>query len=184
MINIKSTAITLLFIGASLGLVSFAIGIKTDDSAGSNYLDVEIVEESIFRRMNFFSLSGADEVLALEAESLRVVGQRDLYFTAPDGILYNEAGEKIAYKAREGEFKDRNQELILEGDVELESSQGDYKADRLYYNGSKEFLEARGNILANMTTEPAKDKMTISSNYMSSWLKERRSLFIGEVDGK
>lgn len=183
MINFKSTFITVLFIAGTALLVTSAVGIKKDNDAKSDLLDVEIIEESIFKNMDYFALDDGRKVIAMEADSLRVVRQRDLYFTAPDGVLYNEDGDKIAYTAKEGEFKELNKELMLEGDVVLRSESGRYEADNLYYNGSKEFLEGRGDIRANVYDENTRDTIKVSSNYMSSWLDEERSLFIGDVKG-
>lgn len=168
---------------ASLVVIVFAIGIKKDEDAAANLLDVEIVEESTFENMNYFSLSEGSKVIALNANSLRIVNQKDLFFTAPDGVLFNSEGDEVAYKASEGEFRNAHRELSLTGDVKLRSDEGTYEADRLYYNGSKSFLEARGSIKANMVDKSTRDKMKITSRYMSSWLDEERSLFVGDVKG-
>ena len=184
MINLKSAIITVSFAVGTVAMVTSAIGIKRGDDSASNLLDVEIVEESILEKMNYFSLDQGRKVVSLSADSLRIVGQRDLYFTAPDGLLYNENGDKIAYKAREGEFKNKRKELALDGDVKLSSPEGNYSAQNLYYNGSKGFLEARGNVQANVVDKTTNDQLRITSNYMNSWMKEERSLFIGDVKGK
>lgn len=184
MINKKSLLITCGFCLISLSIIFLAEGISQKENEASNLLDVEIVEESSFDKMDYFSLSEGKDVISLKAKSLRVVGQRDLYFTAPEGVLYNDDGDEIAYTAREGKFKDANKELTLEGDVNLKSEEGSYNANKLYYNGTKDFLEARGDIQANVRDKTTNDTMRIKSNYMSSWLNEERSLFIGDVSGK
>lgn len=184
MINFKSASITISFVVGTALLVSSAVGIKDFDDAASNLLDVEMVEESIFEGMDYFTLDEGRKVISMKAETLRIIGQRDLYFTSPDGTLYNDDGDEIAYTAREGEFKDLKKELFLEGDVKLTAKEGSYDANSLYYNGSKDFLEARGNIQANLVDTSTKDRLKITSNYMSSWLNEERSLFIGDVEGK
>lgn len=184
MINLKSTLTTLAFVLGTALIVSSAVGLKSDDDSESAQLDVEIVEESLFEKMNYFSLEDGVKSISVTADTLRIVNQRDLYFTAPDGVLYNEDGDEIAYQAREGEFKNSKKELILEGEVTMRSKDGTYNADGLYYNGSKSFLEARGNVKAKVVSESTKDRMNISSNYMSSWIDEGRSLFIGDVQGQ
>ncbi|MCO4754994.1 MAG: LPS export ABC transporter periplasmic protein LptC [Bacteriovoracaceae bacterium] len=183
MINPRSTIITISFVLATAIVVTSAVGLKQDDESASNLLDVEVIEESTFDRMDYFALEDANKVMALKANTLRIVNQRDLYFTLPDGLLYNESGEKIAFQAKEGKFKDLKQELFLDGEVTLNAREGNYKAKELYYNGSKAFLEARGNIEAKLVDSTTKDQLKINSNYMSSWLNEQRSLFIGEVEG-
>lgn len=184
MLNFKSTFITILFLAGSIMLVSSAVGIKTIGAGKSNLLDVEIVEESTFQDMDYYSVENGEKVLEMTAQDLRVVSQRDLYFTSPDGALYNEDGDKIAYTAREGEFKDLNKELMLKGNVDLQARKGRYQAEEIYYNGSKEFLEAKNSIQAEVYDASTKDTIKVSSNYMTSWLNEQRSLFIGDVEGE
>lgn len=183
MINLRATLTVTSFFFGTIIVATTAIGIKKGEDPASNLLDVEIIEESTFENMHYFTLNDGKEVMALDAKSLRVVNQRDLYFTAPDGLLYNKNGEKIAYTAREGEFKNVKQELVLEGDVKLTAKEGAYQANSLYYNGSKDFLEARGDIRANVVDMSTNDRLRVSSNYMNSWLNEQRSLFIGDVTG-
>lgn len=184
MINLRSTIITTSFVIATGLVVNQAVGIKPDDVSKSNFLDVEIIEESTFEKMDYFALQNGSKVIALNADTLRIVNQRDLYFTLPDGLLYNDAGEEIAFQAREGKFKNLKEELFLDGDVAFKATDGDYNAAELYYNGSKDFLEAKGRIKANLLDNSTNDTIKISSNYMSSWLNEQRSLFIGDVEGQ
>ena len=184
MVNLRSTLITTSFVVATALVVSKAVGIKEDDISASDVLDVEIIEESTFESMDYYALQNGLKTLALNASTLRIVNQSDLYFTRPDGLLYNNAGEEIAFQAKEGKFKNLKEELFLDGDVVFKASDGDYQARELYYNGSKDFLEAKGTIEAKLLDSSTKDKINISSNYMSSWINEQRSLFIGDVNGQ
>ena len=184
MVNWRSTLITLAFVFATLVVMTSAVGIKKSEDAASNFLDVEVIEESTFEKMDYFSVNDGNKVMALNANSLRVVNQRDLYFTQPDGALYNEAGNKVAYTALEGEFKDLNKELKLEGEVKLVSKEGKYFADSLNYNGSTEVLRANGDVKATVIDGSTNDTLTVNADHMISWLKQEKSLFNGDVRGK
>ncbi len=158
MINKKSFIISAGFCVGSLAVIALAVGIKADDDDAANLLDVEIVEESTFENMNYFSLNEGQKVIALNASSLRIINQEDLFFTAPDGLLYNSKGEEVSYTATEGEFKAADRELSLTGEVRLRSKDGSYNAERLYYNGSKSFLRPAETLRPILSTKAQKIK--------------------------
>lgn len=183
MYNLRLLRTCLIFIVLTIVVILLAVRLEKRTDVVST-LDRSVKDEvTSFEQMQYFSLDKGLKALELDASSLTIINNKDLRFSAPDGTLHTSKGEQIDYKADQGRFLDHKRQLFLEGDVAFAHPEGEYFAQQFYYNKDKEFLEGKGEVRARFSDPDTEDIIAVTSNYMSSWLQERRSTFIGDVKG-
>lgn len=183
MYNKRSVNIVIIFGIFTILIVFQAFNVKRLYSGNSSYLDVEKHQETKFEGLQYFSTDKGVPAISLNAKDLKIINNQDLYFDDPTGFIFNSKGEKVDYKATSGNFIAKSKELKLEGSVVLTTPTAAHKSDKVYYNGVKKFLEASGSVQSKMLDTKTQDKIDISARYLSSWMDEGRSLFLGDVNG-
>lgn len=182
MVNKRSIIIIFIFLSVTGVILLAALNVKRKISSGSKIVGKSKVDKARFSKLSYFVLDNGRKSISLDAEELNIVNNEDLYFKLPVGVLYND--EQINYVAKTGKYIGKTRELTLNGEVSLESTSGDHKSDKVYYNGSKKYLEASGKVESKFVDEKTKDDILVESNYVNSWIKDKRTLFMGSVKGK
>ena len=183
MTNRRSIIIVSIFLVVTFTVLGTSLNVKRKSLARKNLKGDTRVEEAQFNGLSYFVLDGSKPSISLDATNLKIVDNKDLYFLAPNGIIYDDK-EQVVYKAANGSFIGETKELKLEGDVDVETPSAGHKSDKLYYNGSKKYLEASGNVESRHLDTKTKDNLIVTSNYVNSWIKDKRTLFLGAVEGK
>jgi lipopolysaccharide transport protein LptA len=183
MYNKRSVNIVIIFIVFTVLIVFQAFNVKRLYSGSGGHLDVEKDQETKFEGLRYFSVEKGSPAISLNASDLKIVNNNDLYFDDPTGYIFNSSAEKVNYKAVSGSFIAKSKELKLNGSVVLTTKTASHESQKVYYNGIKKYLEATGEVKSNMLDIQTRDKIKITSNYLSSWMDEKRSLYLGDVKG-
>jgi lipopolysaccharide transport protein LptA len=179
----RSLNIVIIFGVFTVLIVFQAFNVKRLYSGNSSYLDVEKDQETKFEGLKYFSVEKGNPAISLNANDLKIINNNDLYFDNPTGFLFSSSGEKVDYKATSGSFVAKSKELKLRGEVVLTTKTAGHESEKVYYNGIKKYLEATGSVKSNMLDIKTRDKIKITANYLSSWMDEKRSLYLGDVKG-
>lgn len=182
MTNKRSIIIISIFGAVTITVLATALNVKRKVAARKKQQTKSKTEKAQFTKLSYFVLDKGERTLSLDAKELNILNSEDLYFKAPIGVLYND--EQINYKAEKGKYIGKSKELTLIGDVDLKSISGGHKSKKLYYNGSKKYLEAQGDVKSTFLDEKTKDNILVDSNYVNSWIKDKRTLFMGSVKGR
>lgn len=183
MINRRSTLIVILFLVLSIVVFFIALDVKNKKEAYSDLLDVNLVDESIFEQMNYYSISEGKKYLNLTSEKLKVINQNDFQFTTTEGEIYNQKGEITTFKANSGEYFAEVKKLSLNEDIEFKADDAFYSADKLSLSQVQDYLSAEGDVRAEMYDSQTKDKIVILSSSMTSELESKIIQFDGNIRG-
>lgn len=183
MYNKRSVNIVIIFSIFTLLIIYQSLNVKFQYDGKTGVLDVERDQESEFDGLKYFATDKRKPSISLNAKDLKIVNNKDLYFNNPDGFLFNNKGEKVDYQANHGSFIAEKKELKLDGNVILKNTLDEFKSEKVYYNGIKKYLEASGSVDSVMEDINTRDKISVKSHYLNSWLDEKRSLFLGDVKG-
>jgi lipopolysaccharide transport protein LptA len=182
MINKRSVTILVSFISITVWVLISALNVQRKmQKERMGKIDSK-PEEAYFNKLNYFMLSDGRKHLEMQADYLKILGGHDLFFTNPEGIIHDPK-QRIQYKALEGSFLHKNQELKLEGSVSISTADASHLSESLYYHGIKKYLEAKGEVRSKQTDPKTRDVLSINSNFVNSWLDEKRTLFVGSVKG-
>lgn len=183
MYNKRSVNIIIIFSIFTLLLIYQALNVKQMYSNQVNKLEIEKDQETEFSGLEYFALDNRKPAISLTANDLKIVNNNDLYFNNPVGFLFNNKAERLDYKAKNGSFIAEKKELKLNGEVILKTATDEFKSEKVYYNGFKKYLEASGDVNSIMLDSITRDEIRVSSQYLNSWLDEKRTLFLGDVKG-
>lgn len=181
--NKRSIIIISIFLLVTLTVLATSLNVKRKTQARQNYKGAGKAEDTHFNGLSYFVLVDGKPNISLDAIDLKIVQNQDLYFTSPKGTIYD-SEEDINYKATKGNFVGKTKELNLVGSVDVQTSVASHKSDKLYYNGSKKYLEASGGVKSKYKDNKTKDNILVTSNYVNSWLIDKRTLFLGDVKGR
>jgi lipopolysaccharide export system protein LptA len=184
MYNKKSVNIILVFGVFTLLIIFQSFNVNRINAQKKNTLVVQKDSETVFNKLNYYSVENSKPQLNINADLLKIINSKLLYFTKPVGFLVKEDEEKIKYQADKGSYRVSEKILDLEGLVTLVSSKGEHSSDKLYFDGVKKYIEASGEVSSVMNDVKTSDRIIIESNSMKSWMEEGRSLFVGDVRGK
>jgi LPS export ABC transporter protein LptC len=184
MYNKKSVNIILVFGLFTLWIVFQSFNVIRKNSKQKDPLVVQKDSETIFNNLNYFSIENSKPVLNLNADLLKIINSKQLYFTKPEGFLLNKDKKQINYQANKGSYNVTKKVLDLQGAVVLKSEKGDHKSSKLHFDGSRNYLEASGEVNSVMNDLKTSDQIIIESDWMNSWMDEGRSLFNGNVKGR
>lgn len=180
--NKRSIIIISIFVAATFAVLATSINVKRKTQARKNLKGDSRVEEAQFDGLSYYVLLDGKPNISLDATNLKIVQNQDLYFLAPEGVIYQE-NDEVKYKAEHGSFIGKTKELKLEGVVDVQTSEASHKSEKLYYNGSKQYLEASGKVESKYKDIKTKDDLVVTSNYVNSWMADKRTLFLGDVKG-
>lgn len=183
MINVRSTLIVIFFLLLSATVLFVALDVKNKQEAYSDLLDVELIDEAIFQKMNYYSISDGKKYLNLTSENLKVINQSDFVFNSTIGEVYNKKGEITQFKASAGKYFSNSKELNLIDDIEFKTVDAQYVADVLNLNQLKNLLNATGDVKAQLLDPQTQDKIIISSSEMKSELDTKIIHFKGNIKG-
>jgi lipopolysaccharide transport protein LptA len=185
MVNKRNVSIIILFAVLTLVVLLTALSVHRKGETSRDYLDVETIEQTQFKQIHYFSTTDAQPDMTFQARMLDIQGSgggEELYFVEPVGKFKME-DEWMDYGSKEGNYQGKSKELKLTGDVKIKGEDATHESDTLYFNGIKKFLEAKGEVKSFMKDKKTLDVLNISSNYINSWVDEKRTLFMGNVVG-
>lgn len=182
MVNKKQYATVFGFILLTVIVITLAVSQQIKKDSVSGPLDVESALKTQFEKVHFYSLEKEKEKLFLRASSLDIEDQNIVAFNDPNG-RYFISNEWVKFEADSGVYNSVSTELKLNDGVKFTKKDADFSSEDLYLNHDKQFLEARGDVQAKFVEKENKEVINLSSNYLSSWLNEQRSLFLGNVQG-
>ena len=135
--NQKSVNIIVVFGVFTLLVIFQSFNVNKKNSKKKDLLKVQKDSETIFNKLNYYSVENSKPVLSLNADQLKIINSESLYFIKPDGFLLNTKQEKIEYQAEKGSYKTKGKLLNLEGLVSLISKKGEHKSEKLQFDGIK-----------------------------------------------
>ena len=185
MVNKRNLAVVAIFVSITTFVLINALSVHRQGEGVSHYSDVESKEQTQFKKIHYFASKNAQPFTSFSADLLDIEGEsgsEKLFFTSSSGKLRSDQ-QWINWTGDEGTFNTITQELFLKGDVVVTALEGTHKSDSVYYNGLKDFLEAKGKVLSKVLDLKTLDILNITSNYVSSWIAEKRTLFLGNVIG-
>ncbi len=181
--NKRSIIIISIFVAVTLIVLATSVNVKRKTQARKKLKGDNRLEEAQFDGLSYFVLTDGKPNLSLDATNLKMVENDDLFFLDPEGVIYDQK-EEVKYKAQNGSFIGKTKELKLEGEVDVQTPSAGHKSQKLYYNGSKKYLEASGDVVSRYQDTMTKDNILVTSNYVNSWMADKRTLFLGSVKGK
>lgn len=183
MTNKRSIIIVSIFILITLAVLAASINVKRKSQARNELKGNSKVEESQFNGLSYFVLDDGKKDISLDATNLKILNNEDLFFTSPVGVIFEDK-DKVNYKAKKGSYIGSTKELKLAGEVDVETTMAGHKSKKLYYNGVKKYLEASGEVKSRYMDKKTKDNIYVDSNYVNSWVNDKRTLFLGDVKGR
>lgn len=184
MINKRATSIVFLFICLTISIIVIADKIEEQQDPYKNLLDVEVVDESIFKEMTYYALENDKESLFFNAKSLIILNKKKFIFQSAYGTSYDELGKSTHFKANKGDYNVSTKDMNMLGDVEFRSIDGTYKADKISYYFSKSNIKAFGNVDVLYQDLETEDVLDIQSVEMDADLDKEVSFFKGNVRGQ
>ena len=185
MVNKRNLTVVLIFVLITFFVLINALSVHRKGESISGPLDVETIEQTKFKNIHYYSNKNSIPDTVFSAEILDIEGEagsEKLFFTQSKGkVRSNE--EWVEWSGKEGRFNTKTQELFLKGEVSVTAAAGTHKSDSVYYNGLKNFLEAKGQVFSRVVDLTTLDVLNITSNYVSAWISEKRTLFLGHVVG-
>ena len=169
-----------------LSLMVVASSLLVQIRSGSDLLEEEEerLQSSVIKNLFYFLKEDHKEKAELKATHFYSIDEEEFQFTRPDGLVFNKQGKEIYFESLSAVYKKGHEELQLTDEVELKTQRDVYRADNLYYNGSKSYLRGSGNIDSSLFDPETKDIIDVSSERMTGWLDEERYLFTENVKGK
>lgn len=180
--NNRSWGIIFFFIILSFGVFIAAFNSKRETEVAQNKVEEKRDEVSNFMDIHYFKMSEKKPEFQLKSDKLKVVNQSNLYFSNPIGRIF-QGIDIIKYKALDGSYLSSQKRLKLVGDVFITKDETAYSADEVNYNGQKEKLRAKGNIIAKFKELKSGDSLQILSKTMDSDISQKNSTFYGDVRG-
>jgi len=184
MINLRSTLICSFFAVLTIVVILMAQDVKKNKEAYTDLLDIDLVDESKFKNMTYYSLQKEKKNLTMKSEFLTIINQESFLFESTKGEFFDKNGKSTVFETDKGEYDSEAKLLSFNEGVDLETDDAKYKADHLILNQVKETLEASGNVISNVKDLKTEDELNIVSNSMFSNLKTKISYFNGKVKGK
>ena len=184
MYNKKSVNTLIIFAIFTLIIIFQSFTVKRIGSKALENVRVQKDQESEFFGLNYYAIDGERKVLSVNASILKIINEKNLYFSEPEGFVLNNKDEKVSYSASKGSFLTDKKALNLEGDVILVNAKSEHKSDSLFYDGQSRIIKADGNVNSKVVDPKTADKILIKASKMSAWLNEGKSVFTGSVVGK
>jgi lipopolysaccharide transport protein LptA len=171
---------------AALNTFIFFVGIRgrPDPQELINAVKTNAPEYTEVMKLEYFHLKNSIPQMSLSAESMR--SQEDFFadFSGPRGVYnYQTKNKTIKYSADSGIYEKRNEKLILEGEVKLNSVEANYSANHLDYFFKKDLIVGAGKVNFEGEDPKTKDQININSESMRAHPQAQVSFFQGNVNG-
>ena len=183
MINKKSTAVIIIFIGICLFISIISLS-EDAKKLLDNTSEGEIpVEETNFIEVSFYKLQGGEPSIELNSKQLSIKDENLLTFESPQGLLMSK-DKNVKYSAEQGEMNQVNNVLSLEGSVSLTEKDSAYSSDNIRYFGKTDQLFAEGNVRTLYRDEKTRDKLELRSDRLESVIGSKIMVLSGMVKGE
>ena len=183
MVNKKQYSVIFGFIFFTIFIIFIAISRENTADSAIDLLDINTVEKTIFKKVHLYFLENKNERMYFRSDKLEIEDQTKVAFDDPIG-KYKASDDWVNFEAKVGFYNSLTTELRLRENVHFNKKDAEFSAENLYLNNAKNFLEARGSVKALFEEKKNREKIYLSSNYLSSWMNEQRSLFLGNVRGR
>ncbi|MCP4911847.1 MAG: LPS export ABC transporter periplasmic protein LptC [Oligoflexia bacterium] len=145
----------------------------------------ETLEESFFKKVNFYTYQDGREFLHLDSDDLTInqtTGKT--YFFNPEGEGYTKSGREINYRGQRGVYSQNEGLLKLEGDVALDLAETKATSDHLTYYVNKEKADLKGTVKSQSFVESTGDRIKINSDAATFYPMKKTSTYQGNVNGQ
>jgi lipopolysaccharide export system protein LptA len=184
MINKRSTFIVILFLFITVFVILMAQNVKKNKESYTDYLDVEIDDESIFKNMTYYSLDENRKNLNLNADHLKIINEKSFYFENTIGSFFDKENKETKFETSSGRYESEKEVLSFNEGVELVTEDADYSADKLILDQKNKKLNAIGNVKTHIKDLKTDDELEIKSDSMNSDLAREITFFKGSVEGE
>lgn len=161
-----------------------AQNVKKNKESFSDLLDVEIIDESIFKDMIYYSLENNRKNINMTSDHLTIINEKSFFFENTVGSFFDEKNKETQFETINGKYDSEKQVLSFEEGVELTTSDADYKADELLLDQKNQKLMAKGNVESHLRDLKTDDELKIKSTSMKSDLEKKITYFHGSVEGE
>lgn len=161
-----------------------AQNVKRNKESFSDLLDVEIIDESIFKDMIYYSLENNRKNINMTSDHLTIINEKSFFFENTSGSFFDEKNKETQFETINGKYDSEKQVLSFEEGVELSTSDADYKADELLLDQKNQKLIAKGNVESHLRDLKTDDELMIKSTSMKSDLSKKITHFQGNVEGE
>lgn len=184
MINKRSTFIVVLFLFITVLVIIKALNVKRNKESYTDLLDVEIMDESTFKDMTYYSLEKNKKNLNLTADHLTIINEKSFFFENTVGSFFDKDNKETQFETLNGNYDSQKQVLNFENGVELVTEDAQYNAEVLLLDQKNEKLMAKGNVESHLKDLKTDDELIIKSNSMDADLKAKITIFKGQVQGE
>lgn len=181
----RSIIIISLYVLLMSGIIVISVVQKPDPAVTPETAKSMAPEYTLIQDLEYFHLKDGLPLLSLVAESMRSQGEELAEFTSPLGIYnYQDAEQSLKYQASEAVYLKQRDLLTLSGEVQVNSDQGQYFADKLSYFLKDDLIIGDGNIRFEGDDLKTGDHVTVTSRQMRAHPQAQRGRFEGNVQGE
>ena len=166
MVNKRASLIFLGFIVLTVSVITVSLSISVTVQKAADVLEVETIEESVFKTITYFSVEDNKPGLILDADQITLFGELEVSFVNPNGTAYDEEekDDPINYRAKKGKYIKRDKKLYLDHEVVVEQSGSTHNSEHvLMLTGDQKEFYADGEVETNTLAPKTGDKLTITS---------------------
>ncbi|MBP9673542.1 MAG: LPS export ABC transporter periplasmic protein LptC [Bacteriovoracaceae bacterium] len=175
----------LFFYGLCLTVLFFSLTIKNSKNAPVVF-QIEDYRPSFMQQADVFLRRGEEPYLHLIAEEMILKPQeKKTFFKKPHGEAYTQSKKVIHFFGDEGIYQEKEGEIYLKDNVKAVQDTSILNSKEAKYLPEKDQFSAWGEVTTSMiTAAPHKDKIFISSDYLSFSPAHNQGRYQGNVKGE
>lgn len=192
--KVRQFAIIFLFVTvcSALSLLSFFGHLNdfgSDQSVPPSGPARDLVDDSFFKIVNYYSVSSGHPSLELESTELSHSSVDGIVIAFnPNGIIYRYEKngsqlEPILFQSKNSRVLLNKKEIYLENEVEIKMTNTDLKAQKVSILGNGETMYAEGDVNTLSNIEKTNDQILVNSKNATYWPKLESFEYRNSVDG-
>lgn len=180
----KSIIIIFVYFLANGLIVTTSLVRSPDKELTTNAVKSMAPEFTEIEILDYFHLKSGTPQMSLFAQKMKSLGEEIAEFETPQGIYnFQQKNKTIKYSAESGTYKKKKELLTLHGNVEVNSDEANYSADKIRYYFKKDLLIGAGAVRFEGEDLKSKDHIIIEAETMRANPESQLSKFKGLVRG-
>jgi lipopolysaccharide export system protein LptA len=141
-------------------------------------------EYTRIKNLDYFHMVEGVPQMSLTASEMRSLGEQLAEFTSPKGVYnYLQKRKTLRYQADEATYRKKKDLLILTGNVQVNSDEMEYFAEKIKYYFKKDSLLGSGGVTFKGMDLKTQDQLEIHAERMNSNPQMQFTVFNGDVKG-